>query len=345
MGLMFFPRGGSSQVARYLARSLPESGWDCTLACGSLGPPGRAVERGHLLLRARRARAGLRRRRPRRPIRMAAEPPYHPSFEDRPGAPDRVFARLDDARVRAPGGHLAPAPRGGRGGGGGPPSPASPDPAERGRRAGVPRRAPDRPPPRHRAADAARDRRGAAPAAGTTRGSGPTGCGAGPRAASGCWCSHRTPCGACPGCWACPRSGWCGLRTASSPRAFSAQPRGGRRAPGALAALARGGAARLGRVGGARERGLLGGGPRALPRRRARAPVRGEVHVGEAHPAPDPRARPRAGALRAPRAARAPRRLPGRVGGRAPAVGDPRDRRPRTCSWPAGAATRTSPRA
>ena len=28
MGLMFFPRGGSAQVARYLARSLPEAGWE-----------------------------------------------------------------------------------------------------------------------------------------------------------------------------------------------------------------------------------------------------------------------------------------------------------------------------
>ena len=40
MGLMFFPRGGSAQVARYLARSLPDAGWDVTVACGSLGGPG-----------------------------------------------------------------------------------------------------------------------------------------------------------------------------------------------------------------------------------------------------------------------------------------------------------------
>jgi glycosyltransferase involved in cell wall biosynthesis len=95
MGLMFFPRGGSSQVARYLARSLPGSGWDCTLACGSLGPPGapshaatffsgldvRALDFGNAAEAA---------------DPMAAEPPYHPSFEDRPGAPDRVFARLGE---------------------------------------------------------------------------------------------------------------------------------------------------------------------------------------------------------------------------------------------------------
>jgi glycosyltransferase involved in cell wall biosynthesis len=27
---------------------------------------------------------------------LAADPPFHPSYEDRPGAPDRVFARVDD---------------------------------------------------------------------------------------------------------------------------------------------------------------------------------------------------------------------------------------------------------
>jgi D-inositol-3-phosphate glycosyltransferase len=40
MGLLFFPRGGSAQVARYLARSLPRQGWEVTVACGSLGASG-----------------------------------------------------------------------------------------------------------------------------------------------------------------------------------------------------------------------------------------------------------------------------------------------------------------
>src|SRR4051812_13609790 len=38
MSLMFFPRGGSAQVARYMARSLPDAGWDVTLVAG--GPRG-----------------------------------------------------------------------------------------------------------------------------------------------------------------------------------------------------------------------------------------------------------------------------------------------------------------
>jgi glycosyltransferase involved in cell wall biosynthesis len=94
MGLMFFPRGGSSQVTRYLARSLPESGWEPTLVCGSLGPPGAPSNAAsffpgldvHSLDFGAAAKA---------PDPMSADPPFHPSFEDRPGAPDRVFAKLD----------------------------------------------------------------------------------------------------------------------------------------------------------------------------------------------------------------------------------------------------------
>ena len=40
MALMFFPRGGSSQVVRYLARFVSEAGWDVTLVTGSHGAPG-----------------------------------------------------------------------------------------------------------------------------------------------------------------------------------------------------------------------------------------------------------------------------------------------------------------
>jgi glycosyltransferase involved in cell wall biosynthesis len=95
MALLFFPRGGSAQVARYMARALPRAGWDVTLLSGSLGAAGaathaesffsgidvRAVDYTH----ARDASDPL-----------AADPPFHPSYEDRPGAPDRVFARVDD---------------------------------------------------------------------------------------------------------------------------------------------------------------------------------------------------------------------------------------------------------
>jgi glycosyltransferase involved in cell wall biosynthesis len=86
--LLFFPRGGSAQVAKYLARSLSGAGWDAAIACGSLGAPG---EESH----AETFYEGLE----VFPLEYdpdAADPPFHPSYEDRPGAPDRVFAKVDD---------------------------------------------------------------------------------------------------------------------------------------------------------------------------------------------------------------------------------------------------------
>ena len=94
MGLLFFPRGGSAQVARYLARSLPAAGWDVTLACGSLGARGAPSH-------AETFFSGVDVRPLDYTVAAAAPDPlaagFHPSFEDRPGAPDRVFGRVDDA--------------------------------------------------------------------------------------------------------------------------------------------------------------------------------------------------------------------------------------------------------
>lgn len=85
---MFFPRGGSAHVARALARELPAHGWDVTVVSGSL--PGRGD--------AARFYAGL----DVRPVDFAAgDAPMHPSYEDRPGAPDVVFAAVDDAAYEA----------------------------------------------------------------------------------------------------------------------------------------------------------------------------------------------------------------------------------------------------
>jgi glycosyltransferase involved in cell wall biosynthesis len=95
MGLSFFPRGGSAQVARYLARYLPEAGWEATIVTGSLGSAG---EESH----AETFYADL----DVRPLDytesaqasdpLAADPPFQPSYEDRPDAPDRVYAGVDD---------------------------------------------------------------------------------------------------------------------------------------------------------------------------------------------------------------------------------------------------------
>jgi hypothetical protein len=94
--LFFFPRGGSAQVARALCRALPTIGWQVSLAAGSLGSAG---EQGH----APSFFAGVDVVAvDYSPARRLAEPtaaivPFQPSYEDRPGAPDRVFAAVDDA--------------------------------------------------------------------------------------------------------------------------------------------------------------------------------------------------------------------------------------------------------
>jgi len=95
LALIFFPRGGSAQVARYLAGALPAAGWEATIACGSLGPVG---EESH----AAGFYGGLDVRpldytvAGQAPDPLRADPPFQPSYEDREGAPDRIFASVDD---------------------------------------------------------------------------------------------------------------------------------------------------------------------------------------------------------------------------------------------------------
>ena len=86
--LMFFPRGGSAHVARALARALPAEGWDVTVVSGSQAGRGDA----------RAFYAGLD------VVAVdfgAGDAPLHPSYEDRAGAPDTVFARVDDDAFEA----------------------------------------------------------------------------------------------------------------------------------------------------------------------------------------------------------------------------------------------------
>lgn len=98
MGLLFFPRGGSAQVTRYLAVALTDAGWDVSLAAGSLGQPGEethaptffaGVDLQHLdytpAVEAFEAGGDA----------LAAPVPMHPSYEDRQGAPDVVLAAVD----------------------------------------------------------------------------------------------------------------------------------------------------------------------------------------------------------------------------------------------------------
>jgi glycosyltransferase involved in cell wall biosynthesis len=83
---MFFPRGGSAHVARALARELPVHGCEVTVVSGSRS--------GGSVGDAARFYEGL----DVHPVDFTrGDAPMHPSYEDRPDAPDRVFAALDDA--------------------------------------------------------------------------------------------------------------------------------------------------------------------------------------------------------------------------------------------------------
>jgi glycosyltransferase involved in cell wall biosynthesis len=82
--LMFFPRGGSAQVARSLSAELPGHGWDVTLLTGSL--PGSLGDAESFYEGLDVVAVDF----------AAGEAPMHPSYEDRPGAADVCFARVDD---------------------------------------------------------------------------------------------------------------------------------------------------------------------------------------------------------------------------------------------------------
>ena len=96
MGLLFFPRGGSAQVTRSLAQVLPQQGWASTVVSSSLHVPGLPGDAhtffAGLDLHPLDCTAALDAADP-----LLATPPLPPSYEDRPGAPDRVFAAVDDA--------------------------------------------------------------------------------------------------------------------------------------------------------------------------------------------------------------------------------------------------------
>jgi glycosyltransferase involved in cell wall biosynthesis len=101
MGLFFYPRGGSARVAGYLSRALQADGWPVTLACGSLGEAGalsdaESVFAGVDVVPARYDDAVARWARGEDP--MDAPFPMHPSFEARPGVPDRAFPWVSPAQ-------------------------------------------------------------------------------------------------------------------------------------------------------------------------------------------------------------------------------------------------------
>ena len=100
MGIYFYPRGGSAQAGRALARALESDGIEVTVLAGSRSDLGDAADAADFY-------AGL----DLHPVDFSAaldsddplsfagdegEAPIHGSYEDREGAPDRVLAALDD---------------------------------------------------------------------------------------------------------------------------------------------------------------------------------------------------------------------------------------------------------
>ncbi len=76
-------------MARALASELPARGWDVTLVSGSTGAGLGDAESFYRGLDVHAVDFS------------AGDAPMHPSFEDRPDAPDRCFARVGDAEYRA----------------------------------------------------------------------------------------------------------------------------------------------------------------------------------------------------------------------------------------------------
>ena len=100
MGLLFYPRGGSAYVVRYLSPALQRAGWTVSLAAGSLGVAGDETHAptffAGLDVQVVDSTAAVRSFEAGGDA-LAAPQPMHPSYEDRAGAPDVVLASVDPA--------------------------------------------------------------------------------------------------------------------------------------------------------------------------------------------------------------------------------------------------------
>jgi glycosyltransferase involved in cell wall biosynthesis len=103
MGLLFFPRGGSAYVVRYLSPALLRADYSVSLVVGSLGERGEPTHASTFFAgldvqfldytdAVRVFQAGG--------DAIAARSPMHPSYEDRVGVPDVVFASVPPELAR-----------------------------------------------------------------------------------------------------------------------------------------------------------------------------------------------------------------------------------------------------
>ncbi len=82
-------------MAQNLAAALPAAGWQPTILSGSLSLPGRPGD-ARVFYRGLDVHTVDFTPALAAPDPLAFDPPFHPSYEDREGAPDAVFARLDE---------------------------------------------------------------------------------------------------------------------------------------------------------------------------------------------------------------------------------------------------------
>ena len=106
MGIVFYPRGGAAQVVRYLTRALRERGHDVTVVSGSLkgaaaGADARSFYSGVPLLEVDYTEAVKAFDAGRDPMLSELAVPMPPSYEDKPGVPDRVYHKVGPQQLRA----------------------------------------------------------------------------------------------------------------------------------------------------------------------------------------------------------------------------------------------------
>jgi D-inositol-3-phosphate glycosyltransferase len=102
-GFSFFPRGGSAQVVRYLTAALLEAGWSPRIVAGSLGAAGspshaQTFFAGLPLSTVDFTPAFEAWQRGEDPLDQPV--PLHASYEDKPGAPDRIFTAVSSDLAR-----------------------------------------------------------------------------------------------------------------------------------------------------------------------------------------------------------------------------------------------------
>jgi glycosyltransferase involved in cell wall biosynthesis len=105
MAIAFYPRGGSAQVARYLARALRDRGHAVQVVSGSLKHAGPDFDaetflEGLPVVEVDYTEAALGFEAGLDPMSDQFAAPFQPSYEDKPAVADRVFYKVSGRRLR-----------------------------------------------------------------------------------------------------------------------------------------------------------------------------------------------------------------------------------------------------